>query len=329
MPRARQFVRADSPSRYTVSMFRRLTIIAAVIWSAGPALAWNGLGHKVVAEIAWQQLDAPTRQRIVEVLRRHPRFAEDFEKKMPDDVSTADQGVQDHWIFQQAATWPDICRKTDYDRPNWHFVDIPLFPDGQRKVPFNLSDEFPTKIEPKEYNVAQATKNCLAILKESNDAPERGLACSWLIHLIGDMHQPLHSTSLVCDYFPNGDEGGNKIPVVQGHNLHSLWDGLLGTRATMRDVEREVAELKQNADLWNADTKPNIDAWINESHDAAVSQVYSPEILQAVHDAQLGEKLEPILLSKDYLKNAGQMARKRMVAAGLRLGAILGQPASK
>jgi S1/P1 Nuclease len=294
-----------------------------------PALAWNGLGHKVVAEIAWQQLDAPARQELVDVLRRHPRFAEDFEKKMPDDVATGDKDIQDHWIFQQAATWPDICRKTDYDRPNWHFVDIPLFPGGQRKVPFNLSDEFPTKIDPKEYNVAQATKNCMAILKESNDAPERGLACSWLTHLVGDMHQPLHSTSLVCDYFPKGDEGGNKIPVVQGKNLHALWDGLLGNRSTMRDVAREVAELKQNAALWKVDTKQDTDAWINESHDAALSVVYSPEILHAVLGATPGEKLEPISLSKDYLKTAGQVARQRMVAAGLRLGALLNSFAGK
>jgi S1/P1 Nuclease len=201
-----------------------------------------------------------------------------------------------------------------------------LFPDGPRKVLFNLSADFPTKIDPKDYNVAQATKNCLAILKASNDAPERGLACSWLIHLVGDMHQSLHSTALVCDYFPKGDEGGNKIPVVQGKNLRALWDGLLGTRATMRDVEREVVELKQNTDLWKVDTKPDVDAWINESHDAAVSVVYSPEILQAVHDAKPGEKLTPISLSKDYLKTAGQVARQRMVAAGLRLGAMLDSP---
>ena len=43
------------------------------------------------------------------------------------------------------------------------------------------------EIDPKDYNVAQATQTCLAILKDSNDALERGLACSWLIHLVGDI----------------------------------------------------------------------------------------------------------------------------------------------
>jgi S1/P1 Nuclease len=306
----------------------RIAGIAAVTIAAlaSPACAWNGLGHKVVAEIAWQQLDNPMRQDIVDTLARHPRFAEDFVKKMPEDVATADKSVQDHLVFQQAATWPDIARKTDYDRPHWHYIDIPLFDGGERPVKFNLLTGFPTKTEQADYNVDQAAKTCLATLKDSTSAPERAIAYAWLMHLVGDMHQPLHSTALVCDYFPEGDEGGNKVLVVQGHNLHSLWDGLLGTRATMRDVARVTAELKQNGDLWKVDTKPSIDGWIAESHFAAISVVYDSAILEAVREAKPGEKLVPISLSEDYLKTAGQVARQRVVAARLRLGAMLNSP---
>jgi hypothetical protein len=97
---ANQLPGYDRAMRYTLATLAGLCIAAT-------ALAWNGLGHMVAAEIPWQQLDDPTRQQIVDTLRRHPRFAEDFKKKMPDDVATADKSVQDHWIFQQAATWPD------------------------------------------------------------------------------------------------------------------------------------------------------------------------------------------------------------------------------
>src|SRR5262245_17526174 len=93
-------------------------LITAVI---SPAYAWNSLGHKAVAEIAWRQLDAPTRQNIVDTLRRHPRFDSDFVARMDDDAIKSDKATQDHWIFQQAATWPDIIRKNKtYDRPEWH-----------------------------------------------------------------------------------------------------------------------------------------------------------------------------------------------------------------
>jgi hypothetical protein len=95
-----------------------LITILVVVSYAAPALAWNSLGHKAVAEIAWRQLDEPTRQSIVDTLRRHPRFDLDFQAKMDDDVLKADKATQDHWVFQHAATWPDIIRKNKtYDRP--------------------------------------------------------------------------------------------------------------------------------------------------------------------------------------------------------------------
>jgi hypothetical protein len=150
-----------------------------------------------------------------------------------------------------------------------------------------------------------------------------------ILHLIGDIHQPLHTTTLVSNYFPNGDEGGNKIPTVQGHNLHSLWDDLLGTRSQMRDVDREVAKLKEQPELWNVDTRLDINGWAAESNEAAKSMVYDPAILQAVRGATPGVKLEPISLSTEYLQAAGQMARRRIVAAGLRLGALLKQSAGE
>ncbi len=177
---------------------------------ATPAFAWNALGHKVVAEIAWQQITPDRRQQIVETFRHHPRFAEDFVAKMPRDVAAGDKATQDHWVFQQAATWPDLIRgNKEYDQPVWHYVDFPYF-IGKRPVPFNLSMEYPTSIPPDEYNVAQATKHSLAAIASDAGPDTKAIAYCWLFHLVGDMHQPLHSTALVCDRFPNGDKGGTR-----------------------------------------------------------------------------------------------------------------------
>src|SRR3954447_7379796 len=96
----------------------RATLLAAVLLiSTSPAAAWNSLGHKAVAEIAWQQLEPSERQAIVDVLRRHPTFAADFQVKMDDEpnVAKGDKAIQDHWIFLQAATWPDLIRKSKFD----------------------------------------------------------------------------------------------------------------------------------------------------------------------------------------------------------------------
>ena len=84
---------------------------------------------------------------------------------------------------------------------------------------------------------------------------------------------------------------------------------------------RKVNELRQDRDLWDVDTSGNIEDWIAESYELAKLFVYSPEILNAV--SQPGE-LQPIVLTESYLQVAGQHAKAQIVAAGLRLGLILG-----
>ena len=301
---------------------RRIVGILVLGVAAVPttAKAWNALGHKVIADIAWQQLEPSERKRIVDDLRRHPRFGEDFAQRVTADVT--DDG---RWIFQHAATWPDIARNIrgddrKWDRATWHYVNLPLFLNGKRELTVNTSMEYPSVLE---YNVGQATKHCLAVLRESQSGPERALAYCWLLHLVGDMHQPMHSTALFCDYFPKGDRGGNEIPLARGRNLHSLWDNLLGRQSRMRDVQREITELQRNRELWNVDTKPDIKGWIGESHELAKSVAYDPTILQAVRETRPGTELRPILLPESYMQEAGRVARQRIVAAGLRLGALL------
>jgi len=151
-------------------------------------------------------------------------------------------------------------------------------------------------------------------------AERQGARLCWLFHLVGDLHQPLHSTALVCERFPNGDRGSNSIPTVQGCDLHALWDNRLGRQHRPNDVQREVAELRQRPMLWKVDTESGVEAWIQESHELAQTFAYDPIILQAVE--QPGE-LRPINLPESYLKAAGEKARHRIVTASLRLGELL------
>jgi hypothetical protein len=80
---------------------------------------------------------------------------------MPSDITEEHQ-----WIFQHAATWPDIARnirgdERKFDRPTWHYVNFPLFLDREQPLAVNLSMEYPSMME---FNVGQATKYCLAVL---------------------------------------------------------------------------------------------------------------------------------------------------------------------
>jgi hypothetical protein len=183
-----------------------------ILLLAVPAQAWNSLGHKAVAEIAWQQLDPPTRQQIVDTLRRHPRFDVDFQAKMEDSAAKGDKSTQDHWIFQHAATWPDEIRKNkEYDRPSWHYINLPLFLDPsdrtamRGKSPVNLSAEYPTSLDNRKYNAIQAIVWSRAALASKAGPDVKAIAYCWLMHLVGDIHQPLHSTALFsADRFRKG-----------------------------------------------------------------------------------------------------------------------------
>ena len=287
--------------------------------------AWNALGHKVIAEIAWQRLKPEQRAEIVGILRRHPRFDDDFAKRLGDDDD------ESRMIFLHAATWPDIARsirgpdRSTFDRGTWHYVKFPLLLDGTRPAKLNLATG-PPRGDSKSWNVAQAARYSLATI-EGNASPQaKALAYCWLFHLVGDMHQPMHSTALFCERFPAGDRGGNSIPLRQSGNLHSLWDNLLGRRHRLNDVRREAFQLAQLKDAWNVDTTTDIADWIAESHELAKTFAYDPVILEAVR--QPGE-LQTIDLPEEYLKAAGEHAQRRVIAAGVRLAALLGAEPSR
>ena len=298
--------------------------------------AWNALGHKVVAEIAWRELTPEHRQLIVDTLRRHPRFDADFAGKMTDDVLRADKATQDHWIFQHAATWPDLARglpagaRGKYDRPPWHYINLPLYLDASDrrdlapKLTVNLAAE--PADDPRGYNVLQAIAHSRAALVSKVGPEAKAVAFCWHFHLAGDLHQPLHSTALFSvDQFPKGDRGGNSILLVRGRNLHSLWDNLLGRQHYLRNVDREVAELTGlHRDVWeSAAMEADPRKWAEESHELCKAVVYSDSILNAIRATPEGAKLMPIQLPETYYRMAGEHARRRIIAAGLRLGALL------
>ncbi len=316
-------------------MSRILIATLIAIGFEAPAFAWNSLGHKTVAEIAWQQLEPARRESIVDTLHRHPRFDTDFVAKMDDDAAKGDKATQDHWIFQQAATWPDIIRKVKpYDHPEWHFIDVPQFLDPSdhvafdKRLPVNIATDYPDKVPRDKYNIVQAIAYCRDTLNGKASADVKAGAYCWLIHLVGDIHQPLHCTALFSvDHFPKGDEGGNKILLAKGEKLHSLWDNLLGRDSKMSSVAKAVAELSDKerfGNVWELSVQETDPIqWAKESHDIAYATVYDDAILDAVRKSPPGDKITPVELPVEYYKAAGEQARKRVLAAGLRLGTLL------
>jgi hypothetical protein len=136
---------------------------------------------------------------------------------------------------------------------------------------------------------------------------------TWLLHLVGDVHQPLHASTRVSSADPEGDAGGNLVKLnCSKCELHFFWDDLLGTQSNLKTVMKAARKLPkaQAALAAKSDEKD----WIAESFTEAQQRVYAPPI--AAGDG-------PFTLTTQYKKNAGQLAKQRVALAGARLANLL------
>ena len=143
----------------------------------------------------------------------------------------------------RAGAWADWVRSgsaRSYGHSTWHYINYPVtFPDGGVD---------PAKHQPPEgqENAVWAMNRCLDKIKNGTDE-EKAVYLTWLCHLVGDIHQPLHCVALFSTKYPDGDRGGNSIRIrisSSPTNLHSLWDGLLGRGTTAGNIGKDVAEIQ-------------------------------------------------------------------------------------
>jgi hypothetical protein len=322
----------------------RLAITCVLIWclTIAPAGAWNFTGHKVIASIAFQRLTAEEQGKVVAALRRHPRFAPDFEEAMPEEIQKANETTQNEWIFQQAAVWADIIRsgppeRKAFGRGEWHYVNVPVFlSDAARaelsgKLTVNVATEPPegANVDTPTMNVTQAINLGRRVVKDGQASPaDRAVMLAWLFHCVGDIHQPLHGAAMFSvRLFPEGDRGGNSVKTRQNGNLHALWDGLLGRDEEFRAARNAALKLAASEALnrlgKESQSVQEEVTWRDESHEIAVDSVYTPEVIDLLRKMEAAGSVEEISLSEDYLKAGGQIAEQRVMQAGFRLAELL------
>jgi hypothetical protein len=332
-------------------------IVIAVHTSFAPcARAWNAHGHMLIALVAYDSLPDTRRAALTTLLSAHPRYREDLLSAVPS--SLADARDRERWLFAYAATWPDQLREQPaYRRGTWHYVNLPLYlrpsglvtcRDARRDFPASVARVLRIDAErrargqpgiPSGDSILAALPNNQHILADTRASPEaRALALSWLLHLVGDAHQPLHGVALFTgERFVTGDRGGNDILVRGRASLHALWDDLLGEGTTLPDLDAALAALGRERQRWRgavADARRlDVDGWIDEACALSRSAVYTPAVLSAVErferaaprgDApgDVSDKPE-VSLNDAYVRHAREKARERAVRAGLRLAALL------
>jgi hypothetical protein len=271
-----------------------------------------------VAAIAYRDLSPAEREKLDLILEWHPRF-QSWQSDFPASVSNLNLGL---YVTMAASLWPDQIRnRSDPSTfPNWHFVDYPL-----------IAPSFPFRGSPMPRDdILFGIGKSEAILRSRTAlAQDKAEKMSWLIHLVGDVHQPLHCATLINSVYPapEGDHGGNGFFVKasgtsEPQKLHSLWDGLLGT-GTVADADLTRSALNNAIRLealYPRSTLPEL-----QSHRSVKS--WSEESRQsAIHDAYLNGTLPPgenatnaTILPLGYTRHAKEIAERRIALAGYRL----------
>lgn len=324
----------DKGGTRSCAIAHRCRLLLAVLFStlltlSAPAMAWNAAGHRLTAAIAWRAMDADTRQRVASLLAHHPDHALWGETALKKTRTQQEPGTANdpgYAAFLEASTWPDDIKRdqrffddgeaatpllpgfTDMARHrDWHYVDYPL--DAPPTVA--ASGELALRLPVAMHTLADRQR----------PASERAIALAWLIHLVADAHQPLHTASRF-DADGHGDEGGNRQWIEDPFNprrssmsLHAYWDDLPGP-PWLRGPALERAVDAMAGALTNTEAKaaaPGSPAqWIAESHRLAKTVVY------AGIDGEVPE------ISRAYNTRALQTARDRVALAGQRLGQLLG-----
>lgn len=273
-------------------------------------LAWSAPGHMTIAAIAYRDLPASSKSSVTELLQHHPDYAKWTASYKPDsgiDLPT--------FIFMRASTWPDeIRRKSNpHDHPQWHYVNYPL-----------IAPEFPDKPNPFPTNdILYGIAQCEKIVSDKKAAPElRAVYLSWLIHLVGDIHQPLHCVALINSSYPppQGDKGGNDFfvkPNSVGVNLHGIWDKALGSSVNPRsqyNAAIEISATHKRKSLSELSKYKNAVSWSKESRLIAIESGYlNGNLKGSTKPADAPE------LPDGYTKNMKPIAERLAAIAGYRL----------
>jgi len=244
---------------------------AALVLTAPEALAWGPQGHRTIGAIADRLLTPAARTAVQHILQN------DLDKfDNPSGRTT----------LEEVSEWADEVRGTPAARPAWHYDDVPIC--GTRdKASYCPGGQC---------NTEQLKRLTGVVADARAPARERDEALKWVVHLVGDIHQPLHAAD-------NGDHGGNLVPVaLEGvhtrgrENLHRAWDN---------DLVQQVGQ-------------GTPDSWARESNNLArnVAYHYPGFACNSVPS-------EILVLDGTYLEDAVLVVRERLLLAGARLAAVL------
>jgi len=282
-------------------------VICLTLITPTPSLSWGAGGHMMTAQIAFDRLN--------------PRAKAQARKLLAIQINPAAVTAKSR-NFINAAHWADDLRPfPEFDSfKELHFIDKFFSEDGT-PLPADLSPN----------NIVTALEENVNILKTSTDNNARAQALRFIIHFVGDIHQPLHCGSRVSAALPTGDRGGNSVNLkirqpngtMKSTNLHSYWDGGIGSFPKTGPNFRppplsQIPPAAALAKRGNPATDPALNlnnptdfaGWAGESNTLAMDVAYKGITNNARPTAA-------------YNRAAKRVVRKRVAWGGYRLAALL------
>lgn len=314
----------------------RSIVVLSLLLAASPAFGWGCSGHETVALIALGQLNPHARQMVDSLLAGGPPEPAPHRFCKPTSLAA----------MADLSTWADDERDREPRTAGWHFLDIPLSAGRGSMDRFCQAG-----------CVSEAIREQVAVLRSAQSSPlEKQRALLFVIHFVGDLHQPLHVAT-------NNDRGGNCFPVeflrervrlthpasgAYRPELHGIWDKQLPERvgrirhgthdrdvrafaaSLARDYSREIARWRQQP--------VDVEAWAWESHKVAVEDVYfrlpkppavepPAPVKECSDDHHVSDRLAALHenLQQPYIAEMRPVVREQLAKAGARLAAVLNQ----
>lgn len=275
---------------------RKLLFLLFCFLTCFKVFAWNGDGHRFVAQIAYDNLTPQARRQV---------------DKLTGLLGDRYRG-RSRFIY--ISTWADHIRAKGDQRFNkWHYVSLPISVHNAPTKPMDNNNA--------AFAIEKA-KKMLASKYTTNK--NKFFYLKMLVHCVGDLHQPLHSAERYTWKTPNGDFGGNTFMIFNPHHqlvsLHRFWDGGLGlfkyynkkypihpvkTIKVAKELEWKFRDFKSQPGLMNGSPM----AWAEEGRFMSRHFVYN-----------LQQRTTP---SKEYIHHGRELVQKRLALAGFRLAHIL------
>ncbi len=308
-----------------------LLLALAALGAAPSARAWGCKGHQIVALVAEAHLTPRARSMVFTILANAP-----ISPSLP--RSCRAEGLD---AFADSSTWADDERNILPDTAAWHFIDIPRGAPRGDLTPYCRGNHT---------CITTALADQLRILSSPRATPlARADALRFLIHLVGDIHQPLHTTT-------NNDHGGNCVPVTffdrapreinprrgdSSPNLHEVWDAEILERFSQRETPQQVAQDLQQSfhariPAWQSEPPRDFAAWAWETHQFAETAAYGRlphaiavepprPVSTCADDDHVSSRMLRLdeRLGDDYERAAAPVVQEQLAKAGIRLAALL------